>query len=94
MSDDHDMHYTVDLELGNNQLFNSISRYLEGLVYSKVSDVSFVQIQNMPNAVGKTPYLGLEMIYNIIDSPKIYNGENQTDLEMEDDTFTQVNTLD
>ena len=94
LSEDHDMHYTVDLELDNRQLFNSISRYLEGLVYSKVSDVSFVQIQNMPNAIEKTPYLGLEMLYNIIDSPKLYNEENQTDLEMEDETFTQVNTLD
>ena len=94
LSEEHDMYYTVDLEPNNKQLIHSISRYLEGLVYSKVSDVSFVQIKNNPQLIEKTPYLGIEMIYNIIDSPKLYEEENQFEFGMDVDTFTQVNTLD
>ena len=94
MSEDHDMYYTVDLGPNNKQLIHSISRYLEGLVYSKVSDVSFFQIKNNPQLIEKTPYLGIEMIYNIIDSPKLYEEENQFEFGMDVDTFTQVNTLD
>ena len=46
------------------------------------------------NSQKKTPYLGIEMIYNIIDSPKLYEEENQFEFGMDVDTFTQVNTLD
>jgi hypothetical protein len=94
LAEEHDMYYTVDLEPNNRQLIHSISRYLEGLVYSKVSDVSFVQIKNNPQFIEKTPYLGIEMIYNIIDSPELYEGENQFEFGMDVDTFTHVNTLD
>ena len=94
LSEEHDMYYTVDLEPNNRQLIHSISKYLEGLVYTKVSDVSFDQIKNNPQLIEKTPYLGIEMIYNIIDSPKLYGEENQFEFGMDVDTFTQVNTLD
>ena len=94
LPEDHDMHYTVDLEPNNKKLINSISRYLEGLVYSKVSELSFSLIKNNPQYIEKTPYFGIEMIYNIIDSPNLMNEEKQPDFEMGDDPYTQVNDLD
>ena len=94
LPEDHDMHYTVDLGPNNKKLINSISRYLEGLVYSKVSELSFSLIKNNPQYIEKTPYFGIEMIYNIIDSPNLINEEKQPDFEMGDDPYTQVNHLD
>ena len=94
LPEDHDMYYAVDLQPNNNQLIYSISRYLEGLVYSKVSDASFIQIKSNPQFIEKTPYLGIEMIYNIIDSPNLYEEETQSEVGMDVETFTQVNTLD
>ena len=94
LCEEHDMYYTVDHEPNNKKLIHSISKYLEGLVCSKVSDVSFVQIKKNPQFIEKTPYLGIEMTYNIIDSPNLYDEENQFEFGMDVEPFTQVNTLD
>ena len=96
--EDYDMYYTVDLGPNNKQLIHSVSKYLEGylegLVNSKVSDVSFMKIKNNPYDIEKTPYTGTEKICNKIDSPNSYNQENRSDFEMEDDTSTHADTLD
>ena len=94
LDEHHDMYYTVDLPPNTKQLSYSISKYLEGLVYSKVPDVSFIAIKNRPQYIEKIPYEGIEMIYNIIDSPISYNQEKQSDIEMENNTSTPVDTLD
>ena len=94
LPEDHDMYYTVDLKPNNKQLMHSISKYLEGLVYSKVCDVSFMEIKDKPHQIENTAYVGIEMIYNIIDSSKLHEEEKQCEPEIDVDPYTQVNTLD
>ena len=94
LPEEHDMYYVVDLKPNNNQLIHSISRYLEGLVYSKVSEESFIQVKHNPQYIVRTPYMGIEMIYNIIDSSNLYEEETRPKFGMDVELFTQVNTLD
>ena len=94
LPEDHDMYYTVDLKPNNKKLMHSISKYLEGLIYSKVCDASFMEIKDKPHNIENTAYVGIEMIYNIIDSSKLHEEEKQCESEMDVEVHTQVNTLD
>ena len=53
-------------------MLTSVSRYMEGLIYSKVSEKSFQLIINNPFRDTKNPYKGFEMLYTILDGSKLF----------------------
>ena len=55
-----------------SNMLTSVSRYIEGLIYSKVSGKSFQLIINNPFRETKNPYKGIEMLYTILAGSKLF----------------------
>ena len=68
---DSDFAYVVESTHYKNMLM-SVSRYIEGLIYSKVSGRSFQLIKNNPFRDTRNPYKGFEMLYTILAGDKLF----------------------
>ena len=68
---DSDLTYINESMYCGNMLM-SVSRYIEGLIYSKVSGRSFQLIKNNPFRDTQNPYRGFEMLYTILAGDKLF----------------------
>ena len=69
---EHDLWYTVDLPIDQRNMLMSVSRYIEGLIYSKVSEMTFKRIKNNPFRSENNIYKGFEMLYTILNAERTF----------------------
>ena len=69
---ENDLWYTVDLPSHQRNMLMSVSRYLEGLIFSKVNEKTFKRIKDNPFRSDINTYKGFEMLYTILNAEKTF----------------------
>ena len=72
ISRESDIYYVVDAPSYHRNMLMSVSRYVEGLIYNKVSCQTFKRIKNNPFRNDNNPYKGFELMYTILNGDKIF----------------------
>merc|ERR1712168_1609964 len=67
-----------------SNMLTSVSRYMEGFIYSKVSGKSFQLIINNPFRDTKNPYKGSEMLYTVLAGNKLFEKVRKIRLPTDD----------
>ena len=67
-----DLWYVVDLPSYQRNMLMSVSRYIEGLIYSKVSPKTFKRIKDNPFRGECNPYRGFELLYTILNGDRTF----------------------